>query len=73
MLRHHSYLTKPNCPHRFGQAILRGDIVEDDDWAEKVEVQDEVEALRRVLHRREIRDRTPYIPENFFPWFLPFQ
>ena len=57
----------------FGQAILRGDIVEDDDWAEKVEMQDEVEALRRILHRREIRDRTPYIPENFFPWFLPFQ
>ena len=57
----------------FGQAILRGDIVEDDDWAEKVEMQDEVEALRRILHRREIRDRTPYIPEKIFPWFLPFQ
>jgi serine/threonine protein kinase len=56
----------------FGQAILRGDIEDDEHWAEKVELEEEVEALRRILHRREIRDCTPYIPAKLFRGFYHF-
>ncbi|KAF8523710.1 hypothetical protein BU17DRAFT_63648 [Hysterangium stoloniferum] len=56
----------------FGQAILRGDNEDDEQWAERVEMEDEVEGLRRILHQHEIRDCTPYIPIKGFRGFFYF-
>lgn len=46
----------------FGQAIIRQTDMNDEAWEEQVVDEDEVEALRRILHRRGVRDRSPYIP-----------
>lgn len=46
----------------FGQAIIRQADMDDEAWAERVGDEDEVEALHRILHSREVRDRTPYSP-----------
>ncbi|KAF8804123.1 hypothetical protein BYT27DRAFT_6709699 [Phlegmacium glaucopus] len=46
----------------FGQAILRGDSEDAEQWAGQVDMEDEVEGLRRILHNRRIRDSSPYIP-----------
>ena len=56
----------------FGQAILRGETEDDEHWAKKVELEEEVEALRRILDHREIRDCTPYIPAKSFRGFYHF-
>jgi len=56
----------------FGQAILRGDNEDDGRWAERVDMEDEVEGLHRILHQREIRDCTPYIPVKGFRGFFHF-
>ena len=56
----------------FGQAILRDDTEDDEHWAEKVEEEEEVEALRRILHHREIRDCTPFIPTKSYRGFFHF-
>jgi serine/threonine protein kinase len=56
----------------FGPAILRGDIEDHEHWAKKVELEEEVEALRRILHHHEIRNCTPYIPAKLFRGFYHF-
>ena len=48
----------------FGQAIIRKTDMDDDTWTERVTDEDEVEALRRILHGRGVRDRTPYYPPS---------
>ena len=56
----------------FGQAILRGDTEDDEHWAERVGEEEEVEGLRRILHHREIRDCTPYVPTKWYRGFFHF-
>ena len=56
----------------FGQAILRGDTEDEEHWAERVNEEEEVEGLRRILHHREIRDCTPYIPTKWYRGFFHF-
>jgi serine/threonine protein kinase len=56
----------------FGQAILRDDNQCDEEWVEQVDMEEEVEALRRILHQREIRDCTPYIPTKGYRGFFHF-
>jgi serine/threonine protein kinase len=56
----------------FGQAILRGNTEEDEHWTERVREEEEVEGLRRILHHREIRDCTPYIPTKGYRGFFHF-
>ena len=56
----------------FGQAILRGETEDDEHWAKKVELEEEVEALRRILDHREIRDCTSYVPVKLLRGFYHF-
>jgi serine/threonine protein kinase len=56
----------------FGQAILRKANTDDRAWAEQVEEEDEVDALRCVLHHRKIRDCTPFVPVTLFRGFAHF-
>ena len=56
----------------FGQTILRGDTEDDEQWAERVNEEEEVEGLRRILHHLEIRDCTPYIPAKWYRGYFHF-
>jgi hypothetical protein len=46
----------------FGQSIVHQAGMDDNAWGKQVEAEDEVEALRRILHTRQLRDRSPYSP-----------
>jgi serine/threonine protein kinase len=46
----------------FALATLRGKDEPDQDWAARVERENEVYAMKDFLHRRELRDRTPREP-----------
>jgi serine/threonine protein kinase len=50
----------------FGHAVLRELNATEEEWEEQVDRNDEVEALRRILNRRGLRDSSPVEPEPYY-------
>ena len=54
----------------FGHAAIRREDASDDEWNERIKTQDEVHALRLILHHRQIRAMTPVNSRYWSPGYL---